>query len=612
MSSSSLGMAACCGLALLASAPAAAQTPPTPGAGDGATIVVTAARIAQPLGEVLTDLRVIDRETIERAGAASLPELLRRHAGVEIAANGGPGQVSAVFLRGSNANHVVLLVDGVRVNSATTGTNAFEHLPLAAIERIEVLRAPASSLYGADAIGGVIQVFTRQGEGAQVTAGVGSRGSGRLDASVGARWGATRLSVFGGTDKTDGFSASLPEAGPWTHDPDDDGWRNRHAGFTLGHEVAPGHQLALRGTWSASRTDFDAGPGTADRNRQRLSTVALESRNRLADGWTSVLRAARGSDRIGTEGAYPGRFVTDQDQFGWQHEIDGAGARWVAGLEWRRERVDSTTAYTRDARIVRGAYLGASTNFGAQSVQGSLRHDDDAQFGGHATGQLAWGWQLTPGWRVAASVATAFKAPSFNDLYYPLEFGYSGNPDLRPEKSRGVELSARWAREGLGYGITAFDNRVRDLIAIDPSFTTVVNVARARIRGLTLDGRWQRPLWQAAAELTLQQPRDSDTGARLVRRAQRHGSASLSFTPGAWELGIEGVASGARFDRASNDPGSRLGGYALVNLSARWRLDPAWSVLARLDNAADRDYTLAQGYATAGRSAFVALEWRAR
>lgn len=612
MSTRSLGAAACCGAALLAASPAHSQSTPS-GAAAGDRIVVTAARFAQPLDAVLGDVRVIERETIERAGPIGLPELLRRHAGAEIAVNGGPGQVSAVFLRGSNANHVVLLVDGVRVNSATTGTNAFEHLPLEQIERIEVLRAPASALYGADAIGGVIQVFTRDGRaGASATAGAGSDGLRKASAGLGAKLGKAQFALQAGVTRSGGFSATNADAGPWTFDPDDDGHRNANLGASLSSEWAAGHRIRLAGQWSSSRTEFDAGPGGNDRNRQRLANLSLTSTDRLADGWTSVARIARGSDRIETEGSYPGRFATEQDQVGWQHEIDAAGARWVAGLEWRRESVDSTTAYTTTERTVRSLHGGVSATLGAHALQASLRHDDDSQFGGHATGQLAWGLRLAPGWRASASIATAFKAPSFNDLYYPLEWGFSGNPALRPEKSRGAELSTRYERGGLRYGATLFENRIRDLIAIDPGFTTVINVNQARIRGLTLDGRWQFTRWHAAAEWTLQRPEDRATGLQLVRRAKQHGSASVGYSAGSWEAGAELTATGARFDRASNEPSSRMGGYALVNLHARVPLSGGWALAARLDNVADRDHEFARGYQTAGRSAFVALEWSQR
>lgn len=569
-------------------------------------IVVTATRLAQPLTEVLADLRVIDRSDIERAGTASLTQLLQRHGGVEISANGGPGQVSGVFLRGSNAGHVVLLIDGVRVNSASAGTNALEHLPLEQIERIEVLRGPASGLYGADAIGGVIQIFTRQGHGLQVSAEIGAESTRALAASYGQRFGATTLSLQAGLRRSRNGSAT--NAGhAFSFNADDDPYRNRNAGLSVDHDWARGQRLTLRGQVSQGQAHFDAGPGSDDVNDQRLSVWTLESRNQINADWTSLLRLARGSDDSRSDGAYPSRFRTDQDQLSWQNDLNAFAGRVAAGAEWRREGVDSATAFSVSERRIASVFASYAVNAGHHGLQLALRHDRNSQFGGRSTGNAAWGWRLAPGWRVSAAAGTAFKAPSFNDLYYPLQYGYSGNPALRPERSRSVEAALRYERAGYGAGLTLFDNRIRDLIAINSSFTSVENVARARNQGLTLNTRWRQGAWQLAAEWTHQQPQNTDTGAMLTRRARNHGSASIGWTGGAWRLGADLSASGARLDTS----GAGLGGYGLLHLSAAWSASPQWTLRVRVDNAADKAYTLVDGYNTSGRQAFVALEYRA-
>ncbi|MDP1534717.1 MAG: TonB-dependent receptor, partial [Rubrivivax sp.] len=405
-----------------------------------ATVVVTAARTPQPLSEVLADMRVIDREAIARAGTMSLAELLQLHGGAEISANGGPGQVSGVFLRGANANHVVLLIDGVRVNSATAGTSAFEHIALEQIERIEVMRAPASGLYGADAVGGVIQIFTRQGvDGFSARLGAGSWQTRQGSARWGASSGGTQVSVQGGYRDSQAFSATNA-SNAFSFNADTDPYRQVHGGLNISHAFSADHALALRLTRNQGTTHFDSGPGSDDLSRQRLSTLALESRNRLGAGWHSQLRLARGSDDMVFEGSFPSRFRTDQQQFSWQNDIDAAGGRIVAGAEWRQEQVSGSTAYSRNERSVRSLFGGYSVNLGAQGLQASLRHDDNDQFGASRTGRLAYGWQASPAWRLSASVGTAFKAPSFNDLYYPLTWGFAGNPDLRPERARAHEL----------------------------------------------------------------------------------------------------------------------------------------------------------------------------
>lgn len=582
-------------------------------------VFVTAARLPQPVSAVLSDIRIIDEEQIRNAGAATLTELLQSHGGAEISANGGPGQVSGVFLRGSNANHVVLLIDGVRVNSATTGTNAFENLPLQQIERIEILRGPASSLYGADAIGGVIQVFTRREERTQARLAAGRWGTREGSLGLGREIGATRLSLQAGYRESDSFSATNAGIDPpgtppafSQHNPDDDAYRNRNFGLAVSHDWAEEQSLALRALHSDGRTEFDSGPASDDVNRQRLSMFALESRNRLASRWRSTLRLARGRDDIATHGTFPGRFASDQDQATWQNDITALGGQFAAGLEWRREEVESSTAYTQTERIVRSVFGGYAAEWKPHLLQLSLRRDDNSQFGGHTTGNLAYGYRLTPAWRLSASMGSAFKAPSFNDLYFPLSFGFSGNPDLEPERSRSAEIAARFDAGGVHAGLTLFHTRIRDLIAVDPTFSTVINVNRARIRGATLNGSVSRDAWSLRGELTHQDPVDAETGRQLLRRARRHAGAGIVFEPGPWGAGIELVASSERYGTAANTPGSRLGGYAFVNLHAGYDLTPEWRVSARLNNAGDKHYELVQGYNTPRRNLFVALDYAAK
>lgn len=601
---------AVCGLGLLLSSPALPVLAADAAAASLPSVVVTATRTPRPVGEVIADMRVIDAETIARAGALSFTELLQMHGGVEINSTGGPGQPSGLFLRGTNTAHVLLLVDGMRINSSTAGSNALEHLPLAQIERIEILRGPASSLYGADAIGGVIQVFTKQGPRTQASLGAGRWGTREASLGLGRTFGATRLSLQAAAQRTKAFSATN-EANTFSFNPDDDGYRNVNLGLSAEHDLATGHTLALRALTARGTTHFDNGPGSDDLNRQRLSTLAVESRNQLTSGWRSLLRLARGADHSRSSGSFAGYFDTDQDQATWQNDLAALGGEIVAGLEARREKVSSSTAYTQTSRDHWALFGGYNARLGDQLVEASLRHDDDSQFGGHGSGKLGWGWHLTPEWRVSASAGTAFKAPSFNDLYFPESFGFHGNPDLRPERSRSGELAARYDGSATRAGLVLFENRIRDLIAVDPTFTTVINVNRARIRGLTLDGAWRDGPWRLRGELTHQQAEDAETGKRLVRRAQEFGSASVDYTQGPWRAGVELAASGERFGTLANTEASRMGGYTLVHLSAGWNLTPEWTLSARLNNAFDKHYELAQGYNTPRRNLFVSLAYSA-
>lgn len=579
------------------------------------TVVVTATRTPQALSDTLSDMRVIDSETLRQAGTATLVEVLRAHGGVEISSNGGPGQTAGVFLRGTNSNHVLVLLDGVRINSATAGTTALESLPIAQIERIEVLRGPASSLYGADAIGGVIQIFTHRRDRTELRTGVGRWRTREASAGVGRSFGATRLDVQAGYRKTRSFSATNAASG-FLFDPDRDGNRNANLSATLSHDWASEQRLTLRAFGADDDTEFDGSPGARDVNRRDLSSFSLESRNRLTATWSSLARVARGTDDTRIEGSFPSRFRTHHDQASWQNDVTALGGRVVVGAELRRERVASDTAFTQTQRHVRSLFGGYAAEVGAHGVQLSLRNDDDSDFGSHRSGNIAYGWRFAPAWRLSAGAGSAFKAPTFSDLYFPFtDFGggftFSGNPDLDPERSRSVEAALRFEQAGWRAGATLFRNRIRDLIA--STGLTLENVNRARIRGATLDASYAGEAWRAAAEWTHQSAIDRASGQQLLRRARDHASASLTWTPGAWHAGAELVLAGHRPDFDFNTfSRARLGGYGLLNLHGGWRLTRELTLAARLDNATDRQYEQVRGFNTTRRNLFVWLEYAAR
>lgn len=572
--------------------------------------VVTATRIAQPVSTLLSDVRIIDATDIANAGRQTLVELLQSQGGVEVSANGGPGQVSGVFIRGTNTNHVVVLVDGVRINSATSGTNAFENIPLNQIERIEIVRGAASSLYGADAIGGVIQIFTRHGGNrTEATAGGGTWSTQRYTTALAREFGAARLHLSAGYEDTQAFSATNARSA-FSFNADRDPYRNRNLSGNVIYALAPGHELTLRGLVSEGVAHFDAGPDSDEASRQRLSTVALESRNAFSSDWTSTLRIARSTDDIETTGGFPGAFRTDQDQASWQNDVSAPGGKIAAGVEFRRERIASTTDFSEHTRSIRSAFASYSGRFGAHLLQASARHDDNSQFGGRTTGTFAYGYRFSPALRASASLGSAFKAPSFNDLYYVSPY-FAGNPDLKPERALNREAALNYDNGAQRAGLTVYQNRIRDLIAVDPTFSTVVNVNQARIRGATLAVGATTGATRLRAEATREEAIDETTGTHLVRRARAFGALGIDHVRGALRAGAEVVASGARFDSVANTDASRMAGYALLNLRASYAFTPTWTAAVRWNNVLERKYELGQGYNTPGSNAFVWLSYSA-
>jgi vitamin B12 transporter len=599
---------------LLGPSVAATQALPAPPIAQLAPIVVTAARMPQPIATLTADLTVIDADAIAASGARSFAELLQGQPGVEIVQNGGPGSTSGVFLRGANRGQTVLLVDGLRVSSSTVGAPTLEAIPLDQIERIEILRGPASSLYGADAIGGVIQVFTRRpgpGVSGRLSGGLGTDDTRTVAGGISASLGAVALTLQAGHRQSDGFNATTdPSSFIWN--PARDGYDSNDVGASATVPLAPGHAASARYLRNRLDNQFDAGPGFDDRTRTTLEIWQVESRNRFADAWTSKLTVGEAADDSVSStafGDYP--FRTRERQYGWQNEFVLPHGTATLAVERREERIDEEAGFAvtrRDTNAIVGVLQFARSD---HTLQANLRHDRSTQYGGQTTGAIAWGYRLAPQWRITASYGSAFKAPSFNDLYYP---GFS-NPDLEPETARNVEGSIHWSgRHGewrTDARAVAWYNKVDQLIVFqcDDAFNCAPrNVARATLAGVTLagDAAWRGTSIRGSVDL--QQPEDDVTGRLLPRRAQRHGSLAVGQAFGPAQLVVELIASSYRYDDAENS--RRLGGYAIVNVAVEWPVGHGVTLLARADNAFDKDYALAYGFATGGARAFVGVRWQ--
>jgi vitamin B12 transporter len=575
-----------------------------------APVFVTAARGPQPLTDLIADVTVIGAEDIARTGAQSLVELLARVPGVEIAMNGGPGSTSSVFLRGANRGHTLVLVDGLRIGSSTDGATAFEAIPLDQIDHIEILRGPASSLYGADAIGGVIQIFTRKSDGAlsaNASAGYGTYRTGVVSGGLSGGGGAWRFALQVGRRSSEGFNA-IGNPANFSYNPDRDGYRDESASGSLAFNFAEEQELSVRFFRSRQNAQFDAGPGYDDRTITTLASYSVASRNRLTSFWTSRVEAGEGDDdSVSQTGFGPSRFKTRQRQYAWQNDFALPLGMLSVALERREERVDSDANFPVSARNTNAAIGVWQWSSGPQAVQANLRRDDSSQFGGRTTGALAYGYAFGGGLRASASYGTAFKAPTFNDLYFP---GFS-NPDLRPETAHNAEAALRYARPGLAAGIVGYRNRVRNLIVFqcDVSFHCAPqNVANATLRGVTVELEAHKGDLVVTASADLQRPEDDASGNLLPRRARRHAAVAAAQSWGALRVGAELIAASARFDDAANT--RRMGGYAIVNLTADYALGRGWTLFARLDNAFDKRYELAADYNTAGANVFAGIRYR--
>lgn len=578
-------------------------------ADDEAAVIVTATRIPTRINEVIADVTVIDRAAIEQAGPATLPELLARQPGLHLVDNGGRGKIASIFMRGTGSAHALLLVDGVPLGSVTTGQPSLHNLPLSQIERIEILRGPASSLYGSDAIGGVIQIFTKRGEGpARFTAyaGIGSNATREAQSGISGSSGPLSYSFSAARYTTDGFNVaadpqrfntinfSLPN-------PDDDGYRNTALNGRLVYEIAKGHQIGATILEAKSRNYFDRGGPTVDAyNNDKTRAYGVFLRNRLNDVWTSELRWGSSEDE--SESFAPDRslFATIQTQWIWQNDFRLPVGKLLVAIENKVQQVDSTTAYSVMKRDVNSLVLGYQGNVGAHSWQTALRRDDNSQFGAETTGSLGYGYHITDAWQARAALGTAFKAPTFNQLYFP----NFGNTNLKPEKARNREVGLHWQQGGQHASVTYFDNRIADLIEGSP----VTNIGKARIKGTSLAYGLQHGAWTLDAGLDLMRPINDATGDRLQRRPAEMLKLAVSYAPGDWRIGGETSMVGRRYDTTTE--GRPMHGYGVANLFASKALDQAWSLEGRINNLFDRVYENAWAYAVPGREIFVGLRYQ--
>ncbi|MDP2008247.1 MAG: TonB-dependent receptor [Rubrivivax sp.] len=587
---------------------AAAQLPAPP----AQTVVVTATRSPLPLSQVLADMSVLERDAIERSGASCIADLLVRLPGIELSRNGGPGTVTSVFVRGGEARHTAVYIDGVRVDAQGTGGATWEQIPIDQVERIEVLRGPAAAIYGSDAVAGVVQVITRKGSGApqaSFAVTLGSRATRQLQAGVSGSSGALDYALSASHARSNGFNARL------TANPDVDGWKRSTLQARAGWQLTPGQRLEGGLLTSKLEGRYDGFGSADDISDYGLRTATL--------GWSSRWRA--GSETRVNVGESVSTYETNPSYYRTEttlrntvlrHEETLAGQHLSLTLERRDDHLlNPATAFaaTLEGQRTQDALaLGWRTDIGQHGLQAHVRHDDDSEFGGKTTGSLAWGWRFQPGWRASVSAATSFRAPT---LYQ--RFSEYGVATLAPESGRNLEMALRWQGEGSEASATVWRNRLRDLIAFGGAgpclspFGCYENVGRSRYEGLTLAGRHTLGGVALHGSLSWHDPRNLDIDKVLVRRARRLATFGAQTTlDDGWTVGAEMQASGSRFDNTANT--QRMGGYALVNLSLERQLSPGLVLQGRLDNAGDKVYEVARTYATPGRSALLSLRWTLR
>lgn len=574
-------------------------------------VVITATRTEMRVSEVVAETTVLTRADLARFEARSLAEVLATTAGIQFAANGGLGKSSSLFVRGLDSRHVLLLVDGVPVGSATTGTPSLDNLPLELIDRIEIARGPLTSLYGSGAMGAVIQVFTRRGAAATAaSAAAGSHGYARGAAGVGID-APVQLALSAQHLRTRGFSATNGSVPFGNFNPDDDPFRQSAGAARISAALGAGWRADLLTVESRGTTHYDDGPGADTHAKLRNSVTAAGIDGKPLARWHSALRLGRSIDVYDTRASAspfvtPGPIETEQTQLSWENTIATAAGRWLLLAERTEQDVSRPGApFAASHRTIDAAGVGYTLTMGTHDLQASLRRDRNSQFGGQTTGALGYAWSFAPAWRAGAGYGESFTAPSFNQLYFP---GF-GNPNLKPEQGEHYEVFGAWRGAGAHARLTAYEHRYVGFISAGPA---PANLPRVRIRGASLDTGARAGAFTVSGGADYVDPRNRTAGAafgrRLPRRALAAAHADVGYEFGGWRVGAQLRAQGARYDDAANT--RRLGGFAVLDLRADRRLARGWTVGVRLNNALDKSYETAYGYNQPGRELYLSVRWQ--
>ena len=593
---------------LLASAGAQAQ-------GDAATVVVTATRTIQSIDDALSSVTIITRADIQARQATSVQELLTGEAGIQISNNGGLGKATALFLRGTDADQVLVLVDGVKLTSVTLGTTAFEYLPVEEIDRIEIVRGPRSSLYGSEAVGGVIQIFTRRGQGEPLltaSAGGGSHNTENTSAGLSGSTSSLSYSVSSSYLGSDGYASCRgtpvpPGGGCFTFDFTPDGFHSASQSARIRYDFSDTANVEVTALRAQGGTRF---AGTFVNHESFVQqTAGLTGRWSPLSSLQLAIRAGQSRDEATDELNFvpQSRFDTLHSQGTLQVDWQLATQHLLTlGTDAQRDSVASSVAYAVTSRRDIGSFLEYQGGFASERFSISARHDDNEQFGGQATGSAAWSHGLAGGLRLIASFGTAFRAPTFNELYYP----FFGNPALRPEHSRSAELGIDGSRGEAQWSLHTFENRVNDLIAFDSSFLPA-NIETAVIRGAEGQLTARRAAWTGSLIVTWLDPRNrtpgSASGNLLPRRATLSSRLELGHQWASARLTARLNTVGPRFEDLANT--QRLGGYLTLDLLGSWAPARQWSVEAKIANVSGRHYETAEFYPQDGRTEWITLRY---
>lgn len=585
-------------------------------------VVVTATRSDTLQNELSTSATVYTREDIDKLQVKTLPDLLKGTVGLDVAQSGGYGQPTDVFLRGTNPGHVLVLIDGIKMGSATTGTSPYELIPIDQIERVEIIRGPQSSLYGSEAMGGVIQIFTRKGGGVDgkpritLEAGGGSYDTEHTAGTISGKLGSNWYNLGVSNIDSAGFKVKIGN-------PQYAGYDNTGINARFGHRFTNAAEVEVFFTRSQGTNQYAPGFVGAGNNSAFINEViGLFGKMDVLDNWQTSLRLGRSIDYLDTfypNGGFESRYNTSRWNASWLNQVQLAEAHQLTlGADYRLDQVASGdldpyapgfNTYNQPSRYDAGLFAELHSKvLERHFINASLRGDKNQAFGDYVTGSIGWRYNSIFGISPFANFGNAFKAPTFNDLYWP-NTGYGGgNPHLKPEESRSVEVGLAGKHTHLQWELRAYHTDIDQLISGWPP----VNINKARIEGIEAQFTTHLGGWQQILSLNLLNPIDLATGQRLQRRSDKTLSFDLSKTLGMFDVGIKILVQGDRPDfNYDTYPTTRvnLPGFVTVDLRTAWHVNKSWMIDAKLNNALNEKYQTAATYNMPGRNFFVSVHY---
>jgi vitamin B12 transporter len=579
-------------------------------------IVVTATRTEVAKNQLSAATTVYTRKDIERLQVQTLPQLLKGTSGIDMTQQGGYGKTTSLFMRGTNSDNVLVLIDGIKAGSTTLGTTPFEFIPMDSVERVEIIKGPQSSLYGSEAMGGVIQIFTRKGAATEkpsitLDSGGGTYATYRAAGTVSGKWKNSWYTLGSSGLGSHGFNSRQPTPGPFgVNQPDNDGYSNAAVNARVGHHFDSNGEVEAFFMRTQGTTNYDGYfQNKTDFIEQVIGTSASMD---IVKNWRSTLRFGESQDdqdQFALDGTFSSKFNSTRWNASWLNQFKlSSEHQLILGSDYRLDEVNSSETYNQNSRYDVGVFTELHSRlWDDHFVNASVRFDKNQAFGNYVTGSAGWRYNWDYGISLLANFGNAFKAPSLNDLYFP---NY-GNPNLKPEESKSYEAGIS-GKHGWGeWEVRAYHTNIDNLITpvMNPlTFNfNAENIGKAQIEGIETEFASQLMGWNGKLTMNLLNPKNQETQLRLPRRATEMLAFDLSRTFGAVDLGANVLAQGNRFDNTQNT--IKVAGYVTVDLRSAYHFNKNWMLSAKLNNLLAKNYQTVDTYNMAGRNFFVSVHY---